>query len=67
MTSVPTLSFLVTKEGGKKQAPGEKQTGKGNNAFENSRGFQAQIDDLPLKYSILAENAETKSSGRTIA
>jgi hypothetical protein len=33
-------------------------------AFENSPGFQAQIDDLRLKCGILGENPKNKSTGR---
>jgi hypothetical protein len=38
-------------------------TVKGEIGFENSPGFQAQIDDLPLKYCILKENAKNNISG----
>jgi hypothetical protein len=35
----------------------------GKIAFENSLGFQAQIDDLCLKWRILGNDPKKKSSG----
>jgi len=39
-------------------------TVKGKIGFRNSLGFQAQIDDLRLKYCIVGGNLKIKSSGR---
>jgi hypothetical protein len=36
-------------------------------AFGNSLGFQAQLEDLRLKYCILKEKAKNSTSGRKIA
>jgi hypothetical protein len=36
---------------------------KGNFAFENSPGFQVQIDDLHLKWCILERNAKNNITG----
>jgi len=38
---------------------------KGKIAFENSPGFQGQIDDLPLKCGTEKENPKNKISGST--
>jgi len=35
-------------------------------AFGNSHGFQAQIEDLHLKYCILGKNSEKRTSGRNL-
>jgi len=38
---------------------------KENFAFGNNLGFQAQIDDLGLKYCILGDDSKNTTAGRT--